>query len=68
MVCNDTENQFNHVTRDDLYLGTDFEVVSKQMWLLLMKAFCPSDSKCQSLVRSYERIGLGMRTQIEYFY
>ena len=35
LVCNDPENQFNHVTRDDLYLGSDFEVVSKQMWSLL---------------------------------
>jgi hypothetical protein len=32
LMCNDTENQFNHVMKDGLTLGSDFEVISKRMW------------------------------------
>ena len=69
LMCNDTENQFNHVMKDGLTLGSDFEVISKRMWQILTKCF--AEQSCSSicpLVRSFERIGLGMRTQIEYFY
>lgn len=55
--------------RDDLLLGKDFEIVSEKMWKLLCKCF-PGDVSHppNPLIRSFERIGLGMRTQIEYFY
>lgn len=67
MICNDYENQFNHVMRDGLSLGSDFEVVSKKMWQILTNCFAEVGIGAQPLVRSFERIGLGMRTQIEYF-
>ena len=99
--------QFNHVMRggdsnadadggESLMMGTDFEVVSKDQWFLLVKYFSEhrrivtprpnsgmagggppttvaAGAGCYQiippvpLVRSYELIGLGIRTQIEYF-
>ena len=63
-MCNDVENQFNHVMREGLSLG-DFEVINKRMWQLITAM---SPDPASQLIRSFERIGLGMRTQIEYFY
>lgn len=55
--------------RDGLSLGSDFEVVSKRMWQILTNCFAElGGASVQPLVRSFERIGLGMRTQIEYFF
>ena len=57
-------------------MGTDFEVISKDCWCLLVKYFSErlnqgdEDSEAVQpvvLVRSYELLGLGIRTQIEYF-
>lgn len=64
LLCNDVENQFNHVMRDGLSLG-DFEVINKRMWQLITAT---TPDPASQLIRSFERIGLGMRTQIEYFY
>ena len=54
--------------RSELTLGKDFEVVSEKMWFLLCKAHPKKSPKPNCLKRSYERIGMGMRTQLEYFY
>jgi hypothetical protein len=51
--------------RQGLSIGADFEVISKRMWQLLCNCF--AQQPC-CLIRSFERIGLGMRTQVEYFY
>lgn len=55
-------------------MGEDFEVLSKGQWKLLVRYFSEKKSDQSDpaaprpLVRSYERLGLGIRTQIEYFY
>lgn len=56
-------------------MGEDFEVLSKGQWKLLVRYFGEKKSEQgvtskvpRPLVRSYERLGLGIRTQIEYFY
>ena len=97
--------QFNHVMRggdsnagadggESLMMGTDFEVLSKDQWFLLVKYFsehrrivtprpnsgmaagsttAAAEADCYQIIppvpltRSYELIGLGIRTQIEYF-
>lgn len=55
--------------KEGLQMGEDFEVLSKGQWKLLVRYFAekkpdskPSISGPRSLVRSYERIGLGIRT------
>lgn len=58
LVCNDADNQFNHVMRDGLSLG-DFEVINKRMWQLITAM---TTEPASHLIRSFERIGLGMRT------
>jgi len=37
--CGSGDVQFNHVMRDGLQMGTDFEVLSKDQWCLLAKYF-----------------------------
>ena len=60
--------------RDGLQMGVDFEVLSKGQWNILTKYFSGKDpftnevKKPRPLVRSYEKLGLGIRTQIEYFF
>ena len=54
--------------KEKLILGKDFEVLSEKMWKLLCKCYPEVNQTASPLIRSYERIGLGMRTQIEYFY
>ena len=67
-------------------IGEDFQVVSIEMWRLLVKHFSYAEvskrkrknnetQKVEAefkpilpMVRSYEKIGLGIRTQMEYFY
>ena len=51
-------------------MGEDFEVLSKGQWKLLVRYFSDRTeiSGPRPLIRSHERIGLGIRTQIEYFY
>lgn len=55
-------------------MGEDFEVLSKGQWKLLVRYFSEKKSDQSGsaaprpLVRSYERLGLGIRAQIEYFY
>ena len=51
-------------------MGEDFEVLSKGQWKLLIRYFSDKTDIFgpRSLIRSHERIGLGIRTQIEYFY
>lgn len=51
-------------------MGEDFEVLSKGQWKLLVRYFADKTDILgpRSLIRSHERIGLGIRTQIEYFY
>ena len=55
-------------------MGEDFEVLSKGQWKLLVRYFGGKTSEQSEsaaprpLVRSHERLGLGIRTQIEYFY
>ena len=57
-------------------MGSDFEVISKDQWCLLVKYFSErawADEDAEvvlnpvALIRSYELLGLGIRTQIEYF-
>ena len=55
--------------KEGLLMGEDFEVLSKGQWKLLVRYFTekkpdtkPGLSEARSLVRSYERIGLGIRT------
>lgn len=61
--------------KEGLQMGEDFEVLSKGQWKLLVRYFSEKKTDARpdipgprSLVRSHERIGLGIRTQIEYFY
>jgi hypothetical protein len=60
--------------REGLILGVDFEPVTKAMWQILSSNFSlkPSEhnqgTTGQPLVRSFEKIGLGVRTQLEYFF
>ena len=59
--------------RDNLVLGLDFEPVSKSMWQMLVANFTtptnePDREPALPLVRSFEKLGLGIRTQLEYFY
>lgn len=65
-------DQFNHVIRDGLKLGEDFEVLNRAQWQILTRCFSQTTASPVSdvipLCRSYEKIGLGVRTQIEYFY
>ena len=57
-------------------MGTDFEVLSKDQWHMLTKYFSERKQGMEEsegippvpLVRSYELLGLGIRTQIEYFF
>ena len=46
LACSVSDAQFNHVMRDDsqsifgsLMMGTDFEVISKDQWCLLVRHF-----------------------------
>lgn len=71
--------------REDLFLGVDFEPLSKPMWNIIAQSFSESaflkgpaysvsgTSSCEAkgpfpLVRTFEKIGLGIRTQLEYFH
>ena len=53
-----------------MQMGTDFEVVSKDQWKLLVRFFSERISEREDaesvppvpLVRSYELLGLGIRT------
>ena len=59
-------------------MGVDFEVISKDQWCLLVKFFSEhleSENgeegdmiRPTPLIRSYELLGMGIRTQIEYFF
>ena len=77
LACSLGDLQFNHVMRDGLQMGVDFEVISKDQWCLLAKYFGELvDANDENggtvaptpLIRSYELLGLGIRTQIEYFF
>ena len=74
LLCHGGDCQFNHVMKDGLFMGEDFEVLSKGQWKLLVRYFGEKRTEQgaatvpRPLVRSYERLGLGIRTQIEYFY
>ena len=54
---------------------SDFEVLSKDQWFLLVKYFSERLGEGEAseyvppvaLMRTYELLGLGIRTQIEYF-
>lgn len=56
-------------------MGTDFEVLSKDQWCLLVRYFSERTGPSEEaemiapvpLIRSFELLGLGIRTQIEYF-
>lgn len=63
-------------------IGEDFQVVSPEMWRMLVRHFSFAEvqkhrkgDKLEGeqrpilpLVRSYEKIGMGIRTQLEFFY
>ncbi len=63
-------------------IGEDFEVVSAEMWRMLVRHFSYAEvqkhrkgekmegekKSILPLVRSFEKIGMGIRTQLEYFY
>ena len=82
MVCKEKNCQFNHVIKDSMKIGEDFEVVSVEMWRMLVRHFSYAEvqkhrkgEKIEGekkpilpLVRSFEKIGMGIRTQLEYFY
>ena len=68
--CSSEEAHFNHVMRDGVQIGGDFEVLSRDQWCLLGKFFGersrPSEEADVTLpvplTRSYELLGLGIRT------
>ena len=39
LACSAGDAQYNHVMRDGLQMGNDFEVISKDQWCLLVKHF-----------------------------
>ena len=70
-ACRQGEAQFNHVMRQGMMMGSDFEVISRDQWCLLVKYFsrrlgvADEDSATIApvpLIRSYELFGLGIRT------
>jgi len=54
LLCNNPENQFNHVMRDGLKIGEDFEMISKDQWRILSNCF--SNGEALPCVRSFEKI------------
>ena len=71
-----TDPQFNQMMREGLLMVKDFEVISRDQWKLLVRYFSERPDVNEEdvyvepvpLVRSYELLGLGIRTQIEYFH
>jgi len=86
LICKEKTCQFNHVVKDGVQIGEDFQLVSTEMWRMLVRHFSfievskrkRKNNETQKveaefkpilpLVRSFEKIGLGIRTQMEYFY
>ena len=77
LPCGQGDPQFNLVMRENLAMGVDFEVISKDQWFLLTKYFSEQAEGTSNegqtirpspLIRSYELLGMGIRTQIEYFF
>ena len=78
LPCNQGDSQFNQMMRENLQMGVDFEVISKDQWCLLVKFFSEQLEnengeegdviRPTPLIRSYELLGMGIRTQIEYFF
>ena len=63
LCCSDERNPFNNVLKEDMVVGKDFQLVSKEQWTLLDANYTSKGgAKYFTVKRYYEKIGHGIRT------
>lgn len=63
LCCGDPENQYNNILKVEMQLGKDYQLISKDQWTLLEQSYTmPNTAPIYTMKRSYEKLGVGIRT------
>ncbi|CDW79869.1 ubiquitin carboxyl-terminal hydrolase family [Stylonychia lemnae] len=69
ICCSEFDNPFNNVLKDDLLLGEDYLLISKDQWNFLEQNYTDTGkAKTFTIRRFYEKLGIGIRTIYVVYY
>lgn len=63
MLCGDNDLPYNNVLKEDMQMGKDYQLISKEQWLLLEQNYAvPNQVPVYTIKRFHEKLGMGIRT------